>query len=142
MLPLDSALLRKGLPAQPSPYGFVVKLQDGIGDRDGGNPDQKRGENTLSAGRLIAYDPRGIEVDQRVVRDVERIRQVSEEARYADRETVDALLAGADGHNDREEKDDAERFVKAIHPVVLSASEARKRQRKQQEQARDAECIL
>src|SRR5271170_8037938 len=137
-----NTMLDKESPAQPSPNRLVVKFQADIPNRDGGNPDQKRGENALSCGRLIANDPRRVDVDQWIVCDVERIGQVSEEARNADRGTVDALLAGADGHNDREQKDDAERFVKAIDPVVLCASEARKRQRKQQEKAGDAECIL
>jgi len=92
----DSTVLCQEPSAQPSPCRLAVKVQAGRRNRDGHNPELKRRENALSSVGLFAYDPRCVDVDQWIVCDVERIRQVSEEASHPDREAVHTLFVGAD----------------------------------------------
>src|SRR5258708_17045438 len=90
---------------------------------------------------MFTQYPSGIDVDQRVVGDVERVREVSEEPRHPNGGALYALLSGAKADDKWKDQDHTERLIQAIDPKLLSVAESRQRKRHHQQQAASRECV-
>src|SRR5690242_13290785 len=79
--PESSGCAPQKLLRQPLPRRQVVKLQARVRDGDAGDEDRSARRAPGGEGqRLVCAHPFGIDVDQAVVRDVERIGEFAEES--------------------------------------------------------------
>ena len=68
--------------AQPSAGRFVAKLEADVCGADRDSCEQECWKVSLGSRGVTRHNPTRIDVDQGIVRDVERIGQISEEPRY------------------------------------------------------------
>ncbi len=127
---------------QPFSDWLIVELEAGIRDRDAHDKEQHAHHGSVGRGDFVVRYPRGVEVDQWVVCDVERIGDVPEEFAEPGGKPSGDAIACAHGDDDREGNDDAEGFVQAIHPEMVGAADSGEGKNGDDQEAADKECFL
>src|SRR6266702_6989694 len=109
---------------EPFADGLIVEFETGVRDHDAHDKEQHTHYRSIGCRDFVARDPSGVDVDQRVMRDVKRIGDISEESAKPGGELSGNASAGSHSDDDREKNDDAERFIQSIHPEMLGASDS------------------
>ena len=104
---------------QPFANGFVIELERcpcyGYGDAEeaDGNHDM-----LVEWGILMIECPSHLYIDERIVRDVERVGDVTKELAELLRLLANHFTAGAHSYDERENSENDNRLIQSVHPEI------------------------
>lgn len=101
---------------QPLAHRLIVEFQRSVSQYEGTDESKYHIRNAFSHCRIIVAYPSGISINQRIMGDVHRIGNISQELADAYRTLTAYFAAGAHRNNNREDEDDTKSIIQSVHP--------------------------
>ena len=127
---------------QPLAHRFVVQFQTSISKDNSSHESKYHIRDTFCHCSVIVAYPSCISVYQRIMGDINRIGNISQELAYGSRALTGHLAAGSHRNNDREDADNTESLVKPVHPVTILTSDTGNGKNHHNQQAAPPESTL
>lgn len=111
-------------PLQPRPHRLIIPLQTSISQHNRGQQYEQTNRQSFLKRDFAVAHPSSVNVQNGKVRDVDRVGNIAQKIAQARREFSFDLAAGTQKNDKREDENDGQRIVEAVHPQVFAAADS------------------